>query len=435
MFHLDVGTQYAAGAVLCLAFGTTLYLVARRFPHIRGAFRLAEGFLLASLAIFAFLLRGRLPLTLSVLLANGLLWLAYLLFYTGVASLLEIRPRRVFPASVAIVAFLVIGYFAAVDPRIVTRIVVISLANCLIQANMLVDLLRYERRTFVVKLISIYVGAFIVSNLVRAIATVIHGASSNVFEFNPVQALYTFVAILGGCSLGTFCLVLIGQQITAGIEQNARRDSLTGAHNRLGIEELMAEELERFRRTSVPLFIALLDVDHFKAFNDSGGHAAGDDVLRAVVAAVKRHLRPFDSCGRMGGDEFLILLPGSSAAEASDICDRMRREISVMSMQGRVFRAPTVSIGIARADVFGSPADILVRADHALYAAKQAGRNCARMDLTVRNASYFETLPAFLTSDRTATTTSLMTTARYGRPDMPPPSTVWPGSTSSPSGR
>ncbi|WP_417457398.1 diguanylate cyclase [Kordiimonas sp.] len=154
-------------------------------------------------------------------------------------------------------------------------------------------------------------------------------------------------------------------------------DMLTTCLNRHYFLGIADAELSRMRRHGYAVTVAMLDIDHFKAINDTYGHAAGDDVLRAVGACMKECVRHEDSVGRMGGEEFAILLPVSDADGAMTVLDRMRERLAALSFDfaGRSF-GMTVSLGIA--EVFESDLkieDALKRADKALYQAKEGGRN------------------------------------------------------------
>jgi two-component system cell cycle response regulator len=156
----------------------------------------------------------------------------------------------------------------------------------------------------------------------------------------------------------------------------AARDSLTGILNRRSILERLAEELSRAMRQGGSLTVGMCDVDHFKAVNDTYGHQAGDDVLRGFTASVQAHLRKYDSVGRYGGEEFLVVAPG--VRDAGDVglferlCDRISRE-ALPTARGPI--SITVSIGVASADRGSTVDTLLAAADAAMYRAKAEGRN------------------------------------------------------------
>lgn len=152
--------------------------------------------------------------------------------------------------------------------------------------------------------------------------------------------------------------------------QEAHTDSLTGVLNRRRIMELAEAALNDRRKQSQPLSLAILDLDHFKAVNDTYGHTTGDAVLRAFCTHVNQQIRPPHMLGRLGGEEFLLLMPGTSLAEAQTVLDRVHR---TLEPQGSV--EYTFSGGVAQASR-GEPLAVVVeRADVALYEAKRIGRS------------------------------------------------------------
>lgn len=161
----------------------------------------------------------------------------------------------------------------------------------------------------------------------------------------------------------------------------ATHDGLTGVLNRATVFDSLEKEIARARREKRPLAIVMLDVDHFKAINDSFGHLIGDTVLKEIAGRISASVRPYDIVGRYGGEELLIALPGCDESGAFNFAERVRISIGdnpIIAGEGSI--TATVSLG---ATVFTGSSDedtdALVRlADTALYAAKEAGRNCVR---------------------------------------------------------
>lgn len=154
-------------------------------------------------------------------------------------------------------------------------------------------------------------------------------------------------------------------------------DELTGLKNRRHIMEQMYKEYQRAVRTGATLSLILLDIDHFKKVNDSFGHAFGDRVLRAVAEEMREGLRTYDLLGRIGGEEFLIISPGSTLDEAAGLAERIRQMIKIRKISDRTREITvTVSAGVTSFSEQDATADaILQRADEALYLAKQQGRD------------------------------------------------------------
>jgi diguanylate cyclase (GGDEF)-like protein len=162
----------------------------------------------------------------------------------------------------------------------------------------------------------------------------------------------------------------------------SRVDPKTGLLNAATWEAEAAAEIARAVRTRSPLSLALIDIDHFKAVNDTHGHLAGDTALRALSTVLREQLRGYDLAGRFGGEEFVVLLPQTRKADALAIAERLRAHIAAMPVpaeNGAVIRL-TVSIGVAAlGPAGGGVTGLLAAADTALYAAKQDGRNKTRL--------------------------------------------------------
>lgn len=158
----------------------------------------------------------------------------------------------------------------------------------------------------------------------------------------------------------------------------ATRDGLTGLLNRAGMKERIDAEMRRQGRHPSPLSLLVLDVDRMKAINDRHGHGAGDAALRHVAEAIARSVRAFDSAGRWGGDEFLVLAPQTAAPDAVALASRIRAAASATTAGTPPV---AVSIGIASVPPGGTGPtvdELLQAADDALYAAKRAGGNQVR---------------------------------------------------------
>jgi diguanylate cyclase (GGDEF)-like protein len=163
------------------------------------------------------------------------------------------------------------------------------------------------------------------------------------------------------------------------LEHQAFTDSLTGLANRRNFMDSAEIELARARRFGNTNAVLLLDIDHFKAVNDKYGHKAGDTALEALADTLRNRLREVDIIGRIGGEEFAVLLPETDMKMASQAAERLRQAVEEreITVGNNLPLHLTVSIGIA------SPAkpsekieEILRLADSALYAAKNSGRNC-----------------------------------------------------------
>ena len=183
------------------------------------------------------------------------------------------------------------------------------------------------------------------------------------FTTNDVAALR---AIAGVAALG-----LAAARTEAEVHRlthAATVDSLTGLFNRRSFDVRLRQEIERAKRSSSTLAVLMVDIDNFKAINDTQGHPAGDVVLQDVANVLRSVVRVFDFCARYGGDEFAIVMPNSDRASTSAAAGRIRQRISM--------GGTTVSVGAATLRATDTAEEILQRADDSLYRAKAIGKNC-----------------------------------------------------------
>ncbi len=161
-------------------------------------------------------------------------------------------------------------------------------------------------------------------------------------------------------------------------QSEARTDALTKLANRRAFDVFLAESLEKYARDAKPVSLIMLDVDHFKKFNDTHGHPAGDEVLRTVGRTLARAVKSGDLACRYGGEEFAVILVNTRASEAQAAAERIRKAIETMPVHfgGNTLRV-TASVGMAECSPEEDAAQLIRRADEAVYASKKNGRNCS----------------------------------------------------------
>jgi len=167
------------------------------------------------------------------------------------------------------------------------------------------------------------------------------------------------------------------------LELLANQDGLTGIPNRRYLFEMLEVEFLRARRLKTPLGLLMIDIDRFKAFNDTHGHLAGDEALRRIAAAVQGGIRTYDMVGRYGGEELIVFLPETDGEHALIVAERLRAAIASLKIrppdkEGRDSAGVTVSIGAASLPEVAAESlnELVEAADGALYSAKSGGRNC-----------------------------------------------------------
>ncbi len=161
-------------------------------------------------------------------------------------------------------------------------------------------------------------------------------------------------------------------------ERSALTDALTSLNNRRWFDEMLPRLMERCRKGGTPLALLVLDVDHFKRYNDSHGHQAGDQALKAVGSCLLSHLRPNDAAVRYGGEEFVVVLPNNGEEEMLNVANRLCEELRnqpICDEQGNALPSISVSIGAALWQEGQTLQSLVAMADAALYQAKESGRN------------------------------------------------------------
>lgn len=205
----------------------------------------------------------------------------------------------------------------------------------------------------------------------------LQGEADMLASFNIKLAM---LAAVVGNVVAAYCLLLLRSErleselraARSDIETLARTDALTGLWNRRHLDDIVRHEFERARRYRQPVSLILFDIDRFKTVNDRFGHAVGDDVLRRIAALGQRSIRASDILGRWGGEEFLVLAPGTVLEDAGQLAGKLR--IAVAGHDFGIGRV-TASFGVAEWRGDESVESWLQRADAALYAAKADGRD------------------------------------------------------------
>jgi len=166
------------------------------------------------------------------------------------------------------------------------------------------------------------------------------------------------------------------------LERLAAIDDLTGIANRRYIENILNSRLEEFRRYSWTFGILFIDIDYFKNVNDKYGHKVGDELLQTIAKTILLNIRPFDTIGRWGGDEFVVVLSNTSPDNLKKLTERLRMLVeNSTTVHGEIEISATVSIGGTAVHEGETLTELIDRADKLMYECKQSGRNCSRFAL------------------------------------------------------
>lgn len=386
--------SYALVRVLQAAGLVYVWRVHRKFAPLRelalGSVLVAAGTLLASGP-------SALPADMWAAIRSAFILGGIAIFDVGLARLAD-RPPPWIAASVAVsVALAGKLSFALIWPSAAAGVVVFTIFGAVCDGYAAIALIRTPPGPFRLtqRLISGLLFLEITATVARGLALTaglredgLEARLGAVVHSGPEQSFFLLVLIGTAFLLSLAIAVLTNQRLQMALDRAANIDPLTGLLNRRAFAEIADLDWARSVRSGRELSVLLVDVDHFKNFNDSCGHAMGDAVLVLVSETLTRETRRADAVCRFGGEEFLILMPDTSAAEAELLAERLRRAVADLSLPGAPNLAITASIGLAtRARGYTNWEQLVAASDRALYEAKKSGRNRVVVDPQYRDAA------------------------------------------------
>jgi len=350
-----------------------LYFLQRNYPaSVRGLGSWAAGTGLLFIAGLAASTRAILPDLFAIALANLLIFSGVYLQYFGSQQFFGLQPRF-WPRYAIIVGMaLVSTWFLVVDPQYRARLMVsIAVMSWLFASH---AYLVYTRgaRSFAYRMAMVVLVCSVLSQVLRFATAWLFPVGTGILDNTPQNLIYVisypFMMLLTAISL----VLMATDRVRAEFEHLASHDSLTDALTRRNLTEACHQELERCKRHGRMMSLLLIDIDHFKAINDQYGHQAGDQALVLFVQTVTTLLRSADAIGRLGGEEFVVVLPETTLDVAQVVAERIRRKVADLPVP----ESFTVSIGVTTNQGGDDTVEaLLARADRAMYQAKQDGRN------------------------------------------------------------
>jgi diguanylate cyclase (GGDEF)-like protein len=379
---LDVRTMVLLSALLSALVGLCLLLVARTYPApVRpAAWHWTLGVGVQALGWFLLGLRGLIPDLPSIVLANTLIAAGFAQWVCALHLFGGRRPRfaAVYAAVTGVLAFSAV--FTYLEPSLRGRIVTITaliLVLALMGLRATLRLHAVPRPAGHRLMIVVYaLGLGVLS--ARLVAQFLPGPPiADPFALTPMQSLVFATGALMPVIAAFAFVLMAGDRFNAELERLAGLDPLTEVQNRRSLGDLAARALAEARRHARSVAVMVVDADHFKRINDTFGHATGDEALKALVATMRTTLRGEDLLGRLGGEEFVALLPDADEAAGAHAAERLRAAVEASAFQARGTPvALRVSVGVAALVHAADDFDALVRrADQALYEAKRRGRN------------------------------------------------------------
>ena len=374
-----------------LLMAIVLFGMRRNYPQTIGG--LSEWTLapvLCFVSTLMFGLRGVVPDIVSVVAANLVLFCGCLLYYAGSQRFFGEPP--VLRGWLTLLAALgvVLAWFTLVQPSYAVRLACFTLCVSplfLAHAGLYLRKLR-QQPSFALRFMAAVLLLQSAALIARLLTVFVGAAGDSLVDGSPVQSAYVAVFALTAMMLTLGAILMATEKVRAEFEWMATHDPLTGVLNRRALLAACGAELERSRTGAGsgssggsakpwnPLSLMMLDLDHFKSLNDTHGHHVGDQVLQRMVRRVQLLLRPGQYLGRHGGEEFVVLLPGTDLPAALALAERLRTAAAAPAELRGTLPWRTVSIGVsALRDGPDSVDAMLLRADTALYRAKALGRD------------------------------------------------------------
>jgi diguanylate cyclase (GGDEF)-like protein len=375
---IDLRTVHVTAVIfacLCLY----MLLIHRSTPGLRGVRQIIYGYAAFAVGVELLALRGLIPDFFSITAANSIMILINVFLYWGIAELLQLRrPQRwLLPASVIPTVVLSL-YFSYVRPEVSSRIIAISMIAVL-QYGLIVHLLSgpAPRRIHMPKrglavLFTLYAGLMIY----RASQAYLHDPRS-LISSAPTSTFSFLTPILVGVMTALGVIWLAMAQLQHELEAQSQTDSLTGLLNRRALEEIGTEAVEHARSHNSTLSLIILDLDHFKSINDEHGHDGGDAALHHAARCLRDNLRDIDHVARLGGEEFVAVLPNTTQTHAAKIAEELRNCLAALTVE-HLSREIRLSASFGVTTMLPTDAtwlEILRRGDRALYLAKEHGRD------------------------------------------------------------
>lgn len=381
----DPKTLLMLASLLTGVMGIVLLLMARATtPRIPGVRFWAAGSLLTTVAGILITLRGVGPVWLTYTVENTVAMLAYTLFWIGSAKHFGQQPKL--KGWVVLFALAWIGqtYYTYIEDSLRGRywsltgyVFAVSLMHVVVFAQ---EVYRSRGAQRQLLLGTFFTGFWVTFSSLVFGARWLHAIfvpqdGQGLLDSSWLQALYLGTFTFGLVIVNIGFLLLVSERIRRNFEDLAMTDTLTGVRSRRAVVDAASDLFQRSKRSREPFAVLSIDLDHFKAINDQFGHQVGDRVLQAFCRRMEDALRQSDVFGRLGGEEFIVLLPATTMAQAGELAGRLL--LAAVTSEPDL-PGVTVSIGYTDWRVADASVDnIFNRADRALYAAKDAGRNRA----------------------------------------------------------
>ena len=367
LFSMQGGLLAFMGIVVYLAWRTQ-----RRPYSDNGPAWFSVAYVVGGIGLLLQAYRGIIPAFFAIILGNFLFLMIYVFMERAIAITTRRRSYMYWLLGLDVVLILSYLYFTYVKPDVIARTIEAVIVMPVMQIPIWIHLERCEEKTIrpALRAMSLVLLLHMVMNFVRVVGVMV---------LHKADAWFTWTGVITVAGMAISFMWVDSLRIRDELERRAMTDHLTGLLNRRGLEEFGARELSRARRLHLPCSAMAMDLNCFKQINDTYGHGAGDDALRAVAAAIRASTRITDVATRTGGDEFFVILPGSDESGAAEICGRLRAAIQAVNVEtadGQSFSI-ALSIGcVTLREEKMTIEDLFRESDARLYLEKESVASC-----------------------------------------------------------
>lgn len=363
--------------LLCGAMGglmaLVLYSLKRNYPpSIKGLAEWSAALMMMFLAGLLTALRGLAPDLLAISTSNVVFFFGMYWGYVGTQRFFGHTPRHMpWLAAIAVIVCFHLWFTYGYE-SLLMRLTLVNLMGAVFMGVQAMLIRKNGPMSFAKGLAFGSLASAAALQLLRVGLAWTQSLDNNIMGSSPIHQVYAMGFAVSILLYSIGLILMATDMLRAELELLATRDSLTDALTRRHWNTLCESELERCKRTGRSMAILALDLDHFKAVNDTHGHQAGDKVLVDFVTRINAVLRQIDRLGRFGGEEFVLLLPETSLEQALGVAERIRSDLA----NATVTPSCTVSIGVTTNTEPGDTVESMTaRADAAMYRAKEGGRN------------------------------------------------------------
>lgn len=357
-----------------------LFVIARNYPkNIHGLRQWYQSSFILALTLPLFLARDLIPDLFSIILANLMILICFMMMNLGTRKFAGVHSRNnnKFLFLFICAYILLFAWFTYIQPNITMRVVCVSLFTMIVSVDQLILTLKKLPNTTGRNMLVVALAGVILTRVVRLGSLALgYDHPTSVFDSSMFQLIFLATPAIMIPLATISYIMLASEKLHQNLEFMSHHDDLTGCFNKkTGIKEL-GREVNRARRYNHKFSIMMIDLDNFKSINDTYGHLEGDRVLIDFAQKTKAAIRETDQLSRFGGDEFLIILPNTSLKEAKLSAERIHQSAKHGSS-----RPWTISIGIAEWQGENDSLDaLLTRADKSLYLSKKLGKNQTQID-------------------------------------------------------